>query len=379
MYDLIVIGAGAVGSATAYHAAKAGRRVLLLEQFEINHQRGSSYGYSRIIRYAYNLPAYVDLMRAAYPAWHAFEQDSGETIYTKTGGIDFAPAGEASLHEVIDALVETGIEHEVMSGTEARGRFPQFQFDDDMEVLYQADAGVLRASKSVAAHVRMARQYGADVRDTSPVTAITPTNEGVEVTAGGETYQGAKLVIASGAWVKAMVAALGVHLPLQSIAPQEVYFQPLEPAQFTTDVFPVFIAHNDSTTGIGVYGLPSVDGSGVKIALHDGPPIDPNSSERTPDQGVVDLMHQFAERYLPQAAGELALTRVCLYTMSPDQHFIIDKHPTHPQIVIASCCSGHAFKFSTLLGSILSDFALTGETQHDISLFSLSRFEGVQS
>ncbi len=379
MYDLIVIGAGAVGSATAYHAAKAGRRVLLLEQFEINHQRGSSYGYSRIIRYAYNLPAYVKLMQAAYPAWQSFEQDSGETIYTRTGGIDFAPAGEPSLHAVIDTLVETGIDHELMGGEEARRRFPQFAFDDDMEVLYQADAGLLRASKSVQAHVRMAQHYGADVRDNAPVTAITPVGTGVEVTAAGETFTAAKLVVASGAWVAPMVAPLGINLPLQPIAPQEVYFEPLDPAQFTPERCPVFIAHNDSVTGIGVYGLPSVDGSGVKIALHGGPPINPDEPDRTPDMEVVEMMHRFAERHIPLAAGKLASTRVCLYTMSPDQHFIIGAHPAFPQIVIASCCSGHAFKFSTLLGSILSDLALTGATEHDISLFSLSRFEEVQS
>ena len=379
MYDVIVIGAGAVGSATAYPAAKAGRSVLLLEQYAIDHQRGSSHGYSRIIRYAYDHPAYVELAKAAYPAWSALEEDCGETLYVRTGGLDFATPGESSFVTTVNTLAQTNIPHEVISAAEVRELFPQFRPDPDMIALYQKDAGVLRASRAVQAHVRLARQYGAVVCDNTPVLAITPVTEGVEVRTANETFAGARLVLASGAWLKPMLLPLGLNLPLQPIAPQENYLTPIEAELFTTNHFPIWMAHLQAEYGNILYGLPSIDGSGVKIGLHGGPPIDPASPERIPDTQLAQKMLDFARTFIPQAAGSVASSRVCLYTMTPDEHFIIDQHPEYPQVIIASCCSGHAFKFSTLLGSILTDLALSGETVHDIGLFKLSRFDNIEA
>lgn len=376
MMDLIVIGAGVVGSATAYHAAKAGHRVLLLEQYAIDHQRGSSHGYSRIIRYAYDHVAYIRLMQAAFPAWRAFEEDCGESLYLLSGGIDFAPPDEPLFAKMVDCLTQMDIPHELMSAADAGARFPQFRFDDDMEVLYQADAGVLRASRVVQAQVRMARQYGADVRDNTPVIGIQPTADGVEVKTPNETFSAARLVISAGAWMRPLLRPLGVELPLQPLAAQENYLNPLDPGQFAPDCFPVWIGHVQERYGTILYGLPSVDGSGVKIGLHTGPPFDPESPDRTPDSRLAESMLDFTRCYMPGAAGSLGTSRVCLYTLTPDEHFIIDHHPEFSQIVIASCCSGHGFKFGTLLGSILSDLAFTGETSHDLSLFALSRFDG---
>ncbi|MEO8396289.1 MAG: N-methyl-L-tryptophan oxidase, partial [Chloroflexota bacterium] len=379
MFDLIVIGAGAIGSATAYHAAKAGRSVLLLEQYAIDHQRGSSHGYSRIIRYAYDHPAYVELAKAAYRAWSAFEEDSGETLYVRTGGLDFAMPGEPSFVTTVNTLAQTGIAHEVVSATEVREIFPQFRPPEDMIALYQKDAGILRASRSVQAHVRLARQYGAEVCDNMPVLSITPVGDGVEVKTPNETFSAAKIVIASGAWLKPMLLPLGLNLPLQPVAPQENYLNPRDAEAFTTDHFPIWMSHVQAEYGNILYGLPSIDGSGVKIGLHDGPPIDPAIAERTPDAALAQKMLDFARTFLPQAAGSVASSRVCLYTKTPDEHFIIDHHPQYPQVIIASCCSGHAFKFSTLLGSILTDFAFEGNSVHDIGLFKLSRFNKIEA
>jgi sarcosine oxidase len=184
-------------------------------------------------------------------------------------------------------------------------------------------------------------------------------------------------VIAAGAWMRPMLGPLGLDLPLQPLAAQENYLEPLDPAQFTPEHFPVWIGHVQERYGSILYGLPSVDGSGVKIGLHTGPPIDPESPDRTPDARLAESLLGFARRYMPESAGSVASSRVCLYTLTPDEHFILDYHPQYPQVILASCCSGHGFKFSTLLGSILSDLALNGSTAHDISLFRLSRFEGV--
>lgn len=379
MVDLIVIGAGAVGSATAYHAAKAGYSVVLLEQYAIDHQRGSSYGYSRIIRYAYDHPVYIELMKVAYPAWRALEDEACETLYLRTGGIDFAYPGEPLFAAMVDCLTQANVPHEVLSTTDARQRFPQFRFDDDMRVLYQADAGVLRASLAVRTHIRLARRYGADVRENTPVLGIQPVAGGVEVRTAHETLTAAKLVVTAGGWMRPLLRPLGLDLPLQPLAAQENYLSAHDAAQFTPERFPVWIGHVQAEYGSVLYGLPSVDGSGVKIGLHTGPAMDPESPDRTPDNRLAEKMLDFARRYMPEAAGSVASSRVCIYTLTPDEHFIIDHHPQHPQIILASCCSGHGFKFSTLLGSILSDLAFKGATPHDLSLFSLSRFEGVST
>lgn len=378
MYDVIVIGAGAVGSAAAYHAAKAGQRVLLLEQFEIDHQNGSSYGYSRIIRYAYDYPQYVRLMKAAYNAWTAFEQDSGEALYVRTGGLDLAPPGEPVFDATIRSLTAEQIPFELLSADEAMRRFPHYRLNPDTQVVYQEDAGALRASKSVRAHVRRAEELGAVVMANTPVTQIDLHADSVTVTTGsGETHSAAKLIVAAGAWLKPLLQPTGITLPLQPIRTQEIYFNAAD--SFDNDTFPLFIWHLDAEYGRALYGIPSVDGSGVKIAFHGGPDFDPHMDSREPDLSVVEMIRAFADKQLPGAAAAFKNARVCLYTMTPDEHFILDTHPEHSHVVIASCCSGHGFKFSTLLGNICTDLAFTGTTEHDISLFKLLRFASVTS
>jgi monomeric sarcosine oxidase len=380
MYDLIVIGAGVVGSATAYQSAKAGHRVLLLEQYAIDHQRGSSHGYSRIIRYAYDHPTYIALAKAAFPAWSAFEEDAGETFYVRSGGIDLSHPGEPLFVKMLDSLAEMEIPYEILSTDELRALFPQFTPDSDMVALYQKDAGVIRASKAVQAFVRRARELGADVRDQMPVLGIRPVADGVEVQTASETFSASRVVVASGGWLRPMLLPLGLDLPLQPIAAQENYLTPLgDLSEFTADRFPVWIAHVQAQYGNILYGLPSIDGSGVKIGLHSGPPLDPASPDRVPDTRLAQAMLDFARHAIPQAAGAVASSRVCIYTLTPDEHFIIDRHPDYPQVIIASCCSGHGFKFGPTLGQILSDLAFDQEVTQDLRLFGLSRFDKIRA
>lgn len=373
-FDLIVIGAGAYGSAAAYHAAKRGLRVLLLEQFEIDHGRGSSYGHSRIIRYAYDHPVYVELAKAAYGEWDALQQEMGETLWVKTGGLDFGvPGSEPMLDGMIRSLAETGIPHELLSPEDVQRRFPQFRLDEDMIGLYQADAGVLFASRCVLAHVRLARAYGADIREHTAVSAFERHADSVTVHTSAGSFSAARLIIAAGAWARSLLLPHGVDLPLRPIRCQENYFTAADPVHFGAGRMPIFIAHVPGYPFLP-YGLPSVNGSGFKIGLHGGPDIDPVQPDRTPDAETGEHVRRFAARHLPTADSSLIESRVCLYTMTPDEHFIIDRHPESPHVVIAACCSGHGFKFSTSLGRMLVDIAMTGETSHDVSMFSLARF-----
>lgn len=378
VYDVIIIGAGALGSAAAYHAARRGQRALLIEQYEIDHGRGSSHGASRIIRYAYDHPIYVTLAKAVYPMWSALSDEVGETLMMITGGLDFGvPGTEPMFDGMTRTMRQMNIPHEMLSAREAQYRFPQFRFADDMHVLYQADAGVLAASRCVLAHVNRAREMGAVIRDRTRVTGIDLQPESVTVRTAAGVFSGAKLIITAGAWAGPLLGTIGVRIPLRPIKAQENYFAPGVPEDYEPDCFPVFIAHLPEY-GYLPYGLPSVSGSGVKVALHGGPDIDPDAEDRTPEQRAIEMSRQFAAKYLPGVNGAHLGSRACLYTMTPDEHFVIDQHPQYPHVIIGACCSGHAFKFSTLIGKILTDLAFDGRTDHDISLFALSRFGAVQ-
>jgi len=375
-YDVIVVGAGAVGSAAAYHAAKAGHRVLLLEQFEIDHQLGSSYGASRIIRYAYDNPVYVELAKATFPGWQALEAEAGERLYTRTGGIDFAPAGEPALSDIARSLQTAGIPFEVLTPEEARARFPQFRFEDDFQIIYQADSGVLEASKCVRAQVRLARTRGAIVQAGTPVTGIEVGRDDVTVQTPRGAFHGARLVLVPGAWGREVFGMVGLSLPLTPVKAQEGYFAAEPASDFEPERFPVFIGHVRARNGMISYGLPSIGGSGLKVGMHGGPPVaDVATMDRSPDMEAIEMARDFMRRFIPAGAdAPLRLARPCLYTMTPDEHFVVDRHPQHPHVIISASCSGHAFKFSHLLGEILCDLAFVGETRHDVGLFRISRF-----
>lgn len=374
-YDVIVIGAGAIGSAAAYHAARRGHSVLLLEQFEIDHQHGSSYGLSRIIRYSYDHPQYVRMSKIVYPMWRALEEDAGEQLMIKSGGVDIGQEHAADIHNRVISLTAERIPYELLSPAEMHERFPQFRLDEDQVALYQADTGVLRASQCVRAHVHLAEVRGAVVKANTPVESISVENDGVSLRAGGETHNAARLVLAAGGWANDLLRQVGVTLPLQVQRCQENYFAPEPARDFELGRFPAFIAYDQAEWGLPVYGIPSVDGSGLKVAWHGGALLaHPVDSIQAPDVTVSDKARNWSKRRIPAADVALKASRVCLYTMTPDEHFVVDRHPQHPQIVIGACCSGHAFKYSTLLGDILVDLAMEGETSRDIEMFAMSRF-----
>lgn len=375
VYDVIVLGAGAMGSAAAYYLSQAGQQVLLLEQFDLNHQRGSSNDHTRIIRYSYSKPEYIRLMQSAYPMWFALEEASGETLYTKTGGIDFGRPDEPRFRDTLNSLQTMHIPHEVLSVSEAHQRFPLFRFDEDMQVVFQEDYGVLAAEKCNQTHRRLAEQLGATILANTPVTGLKALSDGVEINTANTTYSAARVVITAGAWMNDLLSQVGITLPLIPLRVQLAYFEPENILDYTAGNFPIFISHLPEHT---LYGIPSYQGSGLKVAFHGGEPVQHVSEiDYTPDDDRIEAIRRFSHRYLPGADAPLKFTRICLYTMTPDEDFIVDLHPDFPQIVFASPCSGHGFKFSTLIGSILTDLALNGRTEHDISLFRMQRFAAV--
>ena len=378
VYDAIVIGAGAMGSAAAYYLSKRGQRVLLLEQFELDHRNGSSYGHSRIIRYCYDQSEYVELAIDNYPLWFEVQEELGEVLYVKTGGFDFGPAADDRLQDTLAAINANNIEYELLSVEEAQYRFPQFRLNADFQALYQADGGFIKASKSVLGHIKLAKRRGAAVKDHSAVERIQINSDSVEVSVNDETYSAGKLIVTTGSWTKSLLAQTGIDLPLTPLRCQLNFLMPDDMASYDAENCPVWRAHVRElfSSPIYVYGLPSYDNTGFKIAWHGGQALrHPSETDYSPDQDNVESLREFMRAHIPGVAGApLRESRICLYTQTPDEHFIVDKHPEHEHVVIGTGFSGHGFKFSTIIGKMLTDLALDGSTPHNDRLFKISRF-----
>ncbi|MEM7795267.1 MAG: N-methyl-L-tryptophan oxidase [Cyanobacteria bacterium P01_C01_bin.118] len=379
-FDAIVIGAGGVGSAAAYYLAKAGQRVLLLEQFELDHRNGSSYGYSRVIRYTYDNPIYIDLMRDAYPLWFALQEEAGEQLYVKTGGLDFGFPNTPTFQKLRTSMDKAQLDYEYLSRAEIQLRYPQFVLKDGMAGLFQSESGLLRTSRCVLAHLRLAQEHGAQIMAETPVLKVIPGTNGVEVQTPKEVFSCDRIVLTVGSWAKALLADQDIELPLKVMPCQLGFYQPDNPENFAPGTFPVFFAHMNGIYGEMPYGIPHEDASlGVKITTFYGwNTVDsPSEVDYTPSQEWTEHIRDFAREYIPGAAGPLISTRRCLYTLTPDKDFIVDQHPEYANVIIGAGFSGHGFKFTTLLGKMLADLAVSGSTPHNTSLFKLARFQPV--
>lgn len=379
--DVIVLGAGGAGSAAAYYLARRGQRVLLLEQFAIDHPYGSSFGNSRIIRYMYDHATYVGMAKAAYPLWYALQDEAGERLLYETGGLDFGRRGAPTLEATLNAVKQFGIAVEQLTPAEGMRRYPQFRFDDDMTILYQRDYGLLNASACVKAHVRLAARHGVVVVENAPVIRIDVRDGGVEVVTPQGTHAAERLIVTAGAWTAPLLAPLGVNLPLQVERVQYVFLQAPNPDDYRPGRYPIFISHLYESYEHVPYSIPDYDGAGVKLAFHGGEAVaSADEVNRAPDTDAVDKLRPFLRDVLPDLADAPAReTHVCLYSMTPDHHFVIDQHPVHANILFASPCSGHGFKFTTLIGSMLADWSIDGKTEHDLSLFTHTRFAAHES
>lgn len=372
-YDVIVLGAGVMGSATAYHLARRGRRVLLLEQFGLGHERGSSHGHSRIFRLVYDALDYVRLAQAALPIWRQIEQESGAELLLQTGGLDFAEAGNQAIADTQAALTAAGVPFDDMGHDELARRFPQFALGPGMVGIYQSQSGILNATASVLALAEQARRLGAEVREHEPALAIAAAGAGVEVRTGQAAYRADRLVVTAGAWARPLLGQLGLDLPLTVTKEQVVFFQPHAPELFEPGRCPVFVHHLNG--GPSVYGFPIFGLPGVKSAFHNaGPQVQPEGEDRAPEPERLEALHAHMRRWMPQAAGPIMQAQTCRYTSTPDHEFILDLHPSLPQVVVGSPCSGHGFKFGALFGAALADLAERGASEYALPRFGLGRF-----
>jgi sarcosine oxidase len=365
-----VVGVGGIGSAAAYWLSRrdTGREVLALERFELDHDRGASRDRGRVIRYFYHRPEYVRMAPSSFAAWSELEQDMDAQLVHMTGGITLHPDGTAIPAEDYTAALDAcGVGYERLSGSEIRRRWPQFRIADNVIGIVQDDTGIVRADLANDAHVAGARRNGATVLGGARVREVVPRGDAYELRTDDATYRCEKVVIAADAWTNEFLELLGSPINLTVTQEQVAYYA--APDAFAIGAFPVW-AWMDAET---FYGLPAFADVPAKASMDSGGPrVDPDERSFVRDEPYQGRLERFLERRLPDLLGDLLWTKTCLYTMTPDRDFVIDRVPDHPGIVV---CQGaaHAFKFASLIGRIAADLAMEKEPEVDIAAFSMRR------
>ena len=373
-WDAIVIGLGAIGSGAAYWLSRSlGDGVLGLERFGMDHANGASADHSRIIRLSYHRPDYVRLAKRAYAAWAEVETEADQKIVTTTGGLDLWPA-DAAIPEsdYVESLAAEDVPFEQLDGAEIRRRWPQWHVGDDVRALWQVQGGLADPFKGNAAHRRLATAHGATLRDNAPVTAIRDAGGGdLEVVTPDATYRTPRVVLTADAWTNGLLEPLGHRLPLTITKEQVTYFACPDPEAFAPDRFPVWIWMDDPC----FYGFPTYGEAGPKAAQDcGGSPVDPDVRAFDRDETAFARLGEFMATYLPGAIGPPIYTKTCLYTLTPDRDFVLDRLPDMPGVAVA-LGAAHGFKFASVLGRVLAELSATGSTPSaaEITRFRIDR------
>jgi sarcosine oxidase len=343
-----------------------------LELFDVLHPFGSSHGLTRIIRLAYSEhPSYVPLLRRAYELWHQLENLDGRMLLYTTGSLEGGlPDGEV-FRGSLEAAETHHLPFEVLSGREVNERWPGYVLPAELRLVFQPDGGFLASEECILAHVRQAMARGAVIHWREGVLEWGPIDDGVWVRTDRGRYEARRLVLSAGPWMGKLVPELAsLVVPERQVL---AWLQPTRPELFRLGSFPVF---NVEVEEGRYYGFPEWGIPGFKFGKyhHLEERIDPDGSREEPNSRDEEVLRSFARRYFPDGEGPTVALKTCLFTNTPDEHFILDRHPGHPQVVIASACSGHGYKFCSVVGEIMADLAQKGESPLDLSLFRLDRF-----
>ena len=372
-FDTIVLGGGSMGTAAAWELGKRGERALVLEQFGHVHAQGSHSGYTRVIRHAYSEGAdYVPLVLRADELWMELEGAIGERVYHRVGGLELTAPGFDQAHTARASAKAHNLDYEWLDGAEVRRRWPQIQVPDDWEAGYGARSGFLDVEMALHGMADQARILGVKIRENEPARSWTVDGEGVRVITDQDEYTADRLIITVGAWAGQVLAGAG--LPLEVRRKVLFWLEVEDESRFQPEDMPVFMT--DSSFG-GIYGFPIWGRPGLKIARHDGGiPTDPQSIDRTVQAGEADDVIGLAQSIFPGVTGKVLDSTVCMYTMSPDEHFIVDRHPEHPQVAIGTGFSGHGFKFASAIGEHLVDL-LEDPFAKPMPILAIDRFANV--
>ena len=371
-YDVIVLGAGGVGSATLYHLAKRGVRAIGIDRFDPPHDRGSTHGQSRVIRQAYyEHPNYVPLLRESYREWFDVETLLGRKLFHQVGLLEVGPGDGAVVPNVLKAAAQYDIRVESLTPAQVEAHWPGLRVDPSFAGVFEPAAGYLLVEDCVQAHLDLARAAGAELLANTEVVGVKADASSVVVTtSAGLEITASKLIVAAGAWSPDQFLNLGIDCVVRRKS--LFWFACDDPQYKVENGFPVFLF--ELPTGI-FYGFPKMDDVGLKFAEHSGgySVTDPLTVDRSIDAMEQSRLVEVLARMMPGVSTRVTHHAVCMYTMSPDEHFIIDRHPTSPNVVFAAGLSGHGFKFTGVLGRALADLAMQGGTTLPIDFLSLRR------
>lgn len=369
--DVIVLGLGGMGAATAYHLASRGKSVIGIDRYQPGHRYGSSHGKTRIIREAYfEAPEYVPLVRRAYQLWRELENDSRQSLLSIHGLLTIGTPESDLVSGVLKSSEMYGIACESLDRDEIMRRFPGAAPSEGMVGVYEPTGGLLDPEKCIDVHLDLARKHGAGIRDGERVTTWRSTSAGVEVVTDQDTYRAEQLIVTAGPWTGRILGDL--KLPLECWRVFFAHYDSVKRDYYTPDSFPITIW---DTPGGSYYSIPYLPGQGMKVGRHDsGEVVDPETMKRTVDVAELRRQTEIIERYMPGSTGRVLEAETCIYTITPDHHFIVDRHPEHENVTFACGFSGHGYKFASVIGEVMADLSQNGRTEHPIGFLSADRF-----
>jgi sarcosine oxidase len=371
-FDVIVVGLGAMGSASIYELSRRGLRVLGIDQHEPPHRLGSTHGRTRIIREAYfEHPLYVPLVRRAYDLWDDLEREAARALFHRTGGLMIGPEDGVLVAGSRRSAGEHGVPHEMLSAADVRRRWPAYDPPDGHVALFELRAGLLLPEACVETYLDLARRNGATIRVGERVVAWTADGDGVHVRTDRATYRAGRLVLTAGAWLPSLVP--DVSMPLTIERQMFHWFEPTARRELhRADRCPLALWEFEPDRMVAMF--PDL-GDGVKTGVHhEGETTDPATVRRTTSDAEDTDIRSLLARLMPDAAGPQLEARVCLYTNTPDHDFLIDTDPHHANVLLVSPCSGHGFKFASAIGEIVAELVANGDSRFDLTPFRLARF-----
>lgn len=372
-FDVIVVGLGGMGSATAYHLAKRGLKTLGIDRFSPPHVFGSSHGHTRIFRQAYlEGLAYVPMAQRSYELWHQLEEETGKELLAEIGALNIGPRDCNIVNGTVVSAETYGLPYELLTANEMAKHFPAFRLDSNEVGVYEKAAGTLFPEKCIKAYLDAAARYGLEIRTNEPIVKWAVENGGVTVHTEKDTYYAEQLILSAGAWNPQL---FGFTIPLVVERKVPAWFQAAAQSEvFKPGNFPAFVWHyNDD---LNIYGMPGFHGEGTKVGFHQGGMT--GTADGLPRQASVEEteeLRKIVSNRFPYLDTKAVTVDTCLYTNTPDGDFVIGHHPEYQNVIVAGGFSGHGFKFCSVIGEILSDLATLGKTNYDISLFNPTRFE----
>ncbi|XP_074641571.1 peroxisomal sarcosine oxidase-like [Tubulanus polymorphus] len=379
-FDVVVIGAGIEGSCTAYQLARNGTKTLLLEQFLLPHSRGSSHGQTRVIRKFYLDEVYTKMMSDAYSEWSTIENMTGQELYKPASMLVVSLYEDRKQSQIVrGSMVRNNVKHRVYTKEQVRSEFPMFKYEEDADLfMLDHEAGILKADQCLAAVQGLFRKFGGVLHDGEKVQDIVP-GDVVDIHTNKNLYRAKKVVITAGPWTTKLLKPLRVKLPIQPVRVVVCYFKEKIPGTYGFEQCPITV-FKDFNTKMFYYTIPAYEyHEHTKVAFHGGPDIDPDNRDNKAEASkeYIERCVEHVKEHFPGLEPVPSVVETCIYTMTPDEGFILDYHPQYRNIVIGAGFSGHGFKLAPVVGKLLKQLVTGEKPAHDMKPLCMNRFDKV--